>query len=68
MNNILITAPVFQQTQLVRFMGEEGTVQRSGSTLGVDVNMEMTLGPEPLFGRVGPEAKIVLEEEELYAA
>jgi hypothetical protein len=68
MNNILINAPVFHQTQIVRFMGGEGTVQCFRFDSGRWIyDIEMELGPEPLFGRVGPETTIVLEEEELCA-
>lgn len=69
MNNILRGAHIFQQSQLVRFVGGEGTVQCSRFDSGRWVyNIEMELGPEPLFGRVGAETTIVLNEEELCAA
>lgn len=69
MNNILISAPAFQQSQLVRFIGGEGTVQYFRFDSGRWVyNIEMPLGPEPVFGRVGAETTIVLDEEELCAA
>jgi hypothetical protein len=68
MNNILISTPVFQQSQLVRFVGGEGTVQCFRFDSGTWIyDIEMELGPEPLFGRVGAETTIVLNEEELYA-
>jgi len=68
MNNILISVPVFQQSQLVRFMGGEGIVQRFRFDSGTWIyDIEMELGPEPLFGRVGAETTIVLNEEELCA-
>jgi len=50
-------------------MGGEGTVQCFRFDSGRWVyNIEMELGPEPVFGRVGAETTIVLDEEELYAA
>lgn len=69
MSNILISTPIFQQTQLVKFMGGEGIVQRFRFDSGTWMyDIEMVLGPEPLFGRVGAETTIVLNEEELCAA
>ena len=69
MNRILANAPVFQQTQRVKFMGGEGIVQgfkpESGSWLYV---VEMALGPKPIFGRIGAETIIILNEEELCVA
>ncbi len=69
MSNILMNAPIFQQTQRVKFAGGDGIVQsfkpESGSWL---YDIEMALGPKPLFGRVGAETIIILNEEELCVA
>lgn len=69
MNKISMNAPIFQHTQRVKSMGGEGIVQgfrpRSGSW---PYATEMVLGPKPIFGRVGAETIIILNEEELCVA
>ena len=69
MNNILMSAPIFQQTQRVRFIGGEGIVRDFKPESGDwSYDIEMASGPEPTFGRVGAETMIVLNEAELCAA
>lgn len=69
MNNILMSAPIFQQTQRVRFIGGEGIVRDFKPESGDWIyDIEMALGLEPNFGRVGAETMIVLNEAELCAA
>jgi hypothetical protein len=61
-----ISGPRFRRKQSVCFSGGEGTVQSYKSEAGTWVyQIEMALGLEPDFGRVGYETTIVLTEAEL---
>ncbi len=59
----------FNYGQLVKFVGGEGIIKsfkyenRAWTYL-----IEMPLGIEPIFGRVGAETMILIEETELRAA
>lgn len=68
MNKRLIGSPSFCPAQQVSFLGGEGSVTscnyEAESWLYV---IEMTLGPEPDFGRVGGETMVVLSEADLDA-
>lgn len=60
--------PSFQPGQRVSFMGGEGIVRSYRSeTKTWSYLVEMALGPEPIFGRVGAEAMVLLDEEDLSA-
>jgi hypothetical protein len=69
MTAICMKLPKFHRMQWVSFVGGEGFVQsytfESGSWTYL---IEMTLGPEPNFGRVGAETTVVLNEADLRAA
>jgi hypothetical protein len=65
----LIKAPSFRPAQRVGFVGGEGIVRgckpESGSWIYF---VEMAMGLEPDFGRVGPETMLCLNEADLCAA
>lgn len=65
----LVKAPSFHCAQRVRFVGGEGVVrsQRFEEETWIYL-VEMALGPEPNFGRVGAETTLVLTEADLRAA
>ncbi|WP_404786405.1 hypothetical protein [Altericista sp. CCNU0014] len=61
--------PSFHHTQPVKFVGGEGVVKKVKSEAGRWIYyVEMTLGQEPSFGRVGEETTIILNESDLRAA
>ncbi len=61
--------PIFQPAQPVCFVGGEGIVRSYKSEAETWIYLvEMALGPEPEFGRIGPEAMILLAEADLYVA
>lgn len=69
MTAICLTAPKFHHTQWVSFVGGEGVVISYAPDAGSWTYLiEMTLGPEPNFGRVGAETTVVLYEADLLAA
>lgn len=65
----ILTAHIFNHGQLVKFIGGEGIIK---SFKFEDRNwtylVEMPLGIEPAFGRMGAETMIRIEETELRAA
>lgn len=69
MTAVCQTAPKFRHTQWVSFVGGEGAVQSytpdAGSWTYV---VEMTLGPDPTFGRIGAETTVIINEADLRAA
>lgn len=69
MTAICTIVPKYIHTQRVRFVGGEGIVRsykfESGSWTYL---VEMALGLEPSFGRVGAETMLFLNEADLYAA
>ncbi|MBD2037680.1 hypothetical protein H6F76_22235 [Leptolyngbya sp. FACHB-321] len=66
---IRVTGPKFRQTQWVSFIGGEGAVRSYTPGAGSWTYLiEMTLGPEPNFGRVGAETTVMLNEADLRAA
>jgi len=68
MNKGLIGSPSFCPAQHVSFLGGEGSV--TGFKYEAETwfyVIEMTLGPEPDFGRVGGETAILLSEADLHA-
>jgi hypothetical protein len=69
MNAIYKREPKFRPKQRVTFVGGEGIIRRCISKLGRWVYLiEMALGLEPEFGRIGAETMVLLEEEDLCAA
>ena len=59
--------PQFYRHQTVSFLGGIGKIKRiEKQALGWTYHVEMSMGIEPDFGRVGAETTIVLEEQELY--
>jgi hypothetical protein len=69
MTAILIKRPRFRPKQWVSFVGGEGIVQSCQPHAGTWAYLvEMPLGREPVFGRVGAETKILLNEADLCAA
>ncbi len=58
--------PKFRNTQWVSFVGGEGIVRSYKPESGTWTYLiEMVLGPEPDFGRIGAETTILLTEEDL---
>jgi hypothetical protein len=69
MTGVYINVPKFHQKQQVRFSGGEGIVRNYKPEFGGWTYLvEMTLGLEPDFGRIGPETSVLLSEAELCAA
>jgi hypothetical protein len=69
MDKGLIELPSFGRAQQVSFLGGEGSVKSfkyEAETWFYII--EMTLGPEPDFGRVGGETTVLLSEADLDAA
>lgn len=68
MNASTLMLPRFNRNQLVQFSGGVGTVKsyqpNSNNTWIYAIEMEM--GPEPDFGRVGFETTILLHETEIH--
>ena len=62
-------APNFYHTQQVSFVGGEGVVRDFKSESGTWTYLiEMALGVEPEFGRVGAETMVLFDEADLCAA
>ncbi len=62
-----IPKPKFCAEHSVRFAGGEGIVRGTNWELGRWTYLvEMALGTEPEFGRIGPEAMILLDEADLH--
>lgn len=61
--------PKFRDKQRVRFVGGEGVVRNYKFEFGGWIYLvEMALGLEPNFGRVGAETMVFLDEADLCAA
>jgi hypothetical protein len=59
--------PKFRTEFPVRFTGGEGTVRGAKWEFGRWIYLvEMALGIEPEFGRIGPEAMVLLDETDLH--
>ncbi len=59
--------PKFHAEFPVSFTGGEGTVRGAKWEFGRWIYLvEMALGIEPEFGRIGPEAMVLLDETDLY--
>jgi hypothetical protein len=68
MTAVLLRMPKFHRLQKVSFAGGEGIVRSSKFEFGSWVYLvEMALGVEPVFGRVGAETMVLLEEVDLRA-
>lgn len=69
MTATLIRMPSFRLAQQVRFVGGEGIVRNYRPEAGTWTYLvEMALGQEPNFGRVGAETMVFLAEADLCAA
>lgn len=69
MTATLLNRPIFRPLQWVRFVGGEGIVQSCKFNAGTWAYLvEMPLGLNPDFGRVGTETMILLSEADLRAA
>jgi hypothetical protein len=68
MTEILMKPPRFYYAQQVFFLGGEGSVKSFKNETEIWIyTIEMMLGPEPDFGRIGGETSILLSEDDLYA-
>jgi hypothetical protein len=68
MTTTLIEIPGFHLDQQVSFIGGQGIVRGCKSEAKTwTYFVEMALGTEPDFGRIGAETMIVLTEADLYA-
>lgn len=68
MTTTLVQPPSFHQTQKVGFIGGEGIIRSCKHEAGRWTYLvEMPLGIDPNFGRIGAEAMVVLQEVDLYA-
>ncbi len=66
-NATFLKMPRFGNNQRVRFIGGEGIVRKlQHESASWNYVIEMEMGSEPDFGRVGAETIIVLSEAELY--
>lgn len=62
----LITKPLFNPQQQVSFIGGTGEIKKFERKANNWIyTVEMSMGLEPVFGRIGAETTIVLEEEEI---
>jgi hypothetical protein len=65
--NCLLTKPKFAPNQIVCFIGGMGKIKSIQQQDSYWVyTIEMSLGAEPDFGRVGAETTIVLAEQDLH--
>jgi hypothetical protein len=64
----LVKSPSFRPAQRVGFVGGEGIVRSCTSESGSWIYLvEMAMGSEPDFGRVGAETMLCLNEADLCA-
>lgn len=69
MTATIIKVPGFRRAQQVSFVGGEGIVRSYKAEFGSWTYLvEMALGQEPDFGRVGAETMVFLNEADLRAA
>lgn len=69
MTATLTKRPLFRLMQQVSFVGGEGIVRSYKPNAGTWAYfVEMPLGLEPVFGRVGAETMVLLTEADLRAA
>ncbi len=58
--------PKFHQQQKVDFIGGTGEVKKLKKEAGIWIyTVEMHMGLEPDFGRIGAETTIILEEQDI---
>ncbi|MGF1676354.1 MAG: hypothetical protein ACFCUV_22115 [Rivularia sp. (in: cyanobacteria)] len=61
--------PKFHHQQKVSFVGGMGKVKNLQKEAGTWIYIvEMSMGPEPDFGRIGAETTILLEEQDILKA
>jgi hypothetical protein len=66
MSTSSIIAPTFSRNKVVEFMGGIGNVKHCYFELGGWIYLvEMEMGPEPEFGRIGCETAIFLSEVDI---
>lgn len=66
MGAAVLTAPRFQREQQVSFLGGSGTIKSYEAEAGMWTYLiQMEMGPEPTFGRVGGETEILLAEVDI---
>lgn len=66
MSTNLRTIPKFSKDEMVRFAGGMGTIRNYHFNANTWVYViEMEMGPEPDYGRVGSETTILLQETDL---
>lgn len=59
--------PKFDQEQTVRFLGGTGTIKSRHQEANMwTYTVEMSMGLEPDFGRIGAETTIVLDEIDIH--
>ncbi|MBD2261227.1 hypothetical protein [Pseudanabaena sp. FACHB-2040] len=69
MTATLTKRPLFRLMQQVSFVGGEGIVRSYKPNAGTWAYLvEMPLGVDPIFGRVGAETMVLLNEADLRAA
>ncbi|AFZ35544.1 hypothetical protein Sta7437_1992 [Stanieria cyanosphaera PCC 7437] len=62
-----LNKPKFEQEQNVSFLGGTGTIKSRHQEANMwTYTVEMSMGLEPDFGRVGAETTIVLDEREIH--
>lgn len=58
--------PKFRKGQRVRFIGGEGIIQNYHPEAGNwTYSVEMSMGPEPDFGRIGYETTVLMSENDI---
>jgi hypothetical protein len=61
-----IPVPRFEKNQIVEFVGGIGKIKNYYSESNKWIYLvEMAMGPEPDFGRIGPETMILLPETDI---
>ncbi len=69
MTTALAHSPGFHQAQKVTFLGGDGIVKHCKYESGTwNYLIEMSLGTEPIFGRMGAETMVLFNEADLHAA
>ena len=67
-NATFLKIPKFGSHQRVKFIADEGVVkklQHQSASWNYVIEIEMEMGIEPDFGRVGAETVVVLDEAEI---
>lgn len=68
MKTSAIAQPRYAKNQFVSFLGGVGTIRNYGPDSNTwKYAVEMEMGPEPIFGRIGGETTILLHESDIQA-